>query len=54
MALRSLPASAAMVNEIKAATSHIEADWIKAVSAKGVNGAQVMKDLRAEVASIEN
>ena len=43
-----------LLAEIKAAVSHIEAEWIEAVSAKGIDGAQVMKDLRAEVASMEN
>ena len=49
-----ITASEELVNEIKAAVSHIEADWIEQVNAKGVDGAQVMADLRAEVASMEN
>ena len=49
-----ITASEEFVAEIKAAVSHIEADWIAEVTAKGVDGAQIMADLRAEVASMEN
>ena len=48
-----ITASPAMVSEIKSAVSHIEADWVKAAGEKGIDGAQVMKDLRAEIAGLE-
>ena len=48
-----ITASPEFVAEIKAAVAHIEAEWIAEVSAKGVDGAAVMKDLRAEVATME-
>ena len=48
-----ITASDEFVQEIKSAVAHIEANWISEVNAKGIDGAQVMKDLRAEVASME-
>ncbi|NKB76452.1 MAG: ABC transporter substrate-binding protein [Gammaproteobacteria bacterium] len=48
-----ITASDEFVQEIKSAVAQIEADWIAEVGAKGVDGAQIMKDLRAEVASME-
>lgn len=43
-------ASDALIAEIAAKTAPIEAGWITAVTAKGLDGAQVMKELRAEIA----
>ncbi len=42
-------ASAALISEIKSKTSGIEANWVAAVKAKGVDGAKIMSDLRAEI-----
>ena len=44
-------ASDDLVAEIKAKTDVIEAAWVDAVKEKGIDGAQVMKDLRAEIAA---
>ena len=38
--------------EIKAATSHLEADWIATANGLGVDGVAVMADLRAEIAKV--
>jgi len=48
-----ITASDAFVEEIRSATSGIEAKWIEDAKAKGADGAQIMRDLRAEVAAIE-
>ena len=44
-------ASDGLVDEISAKTGPIEAAWVDAVKERGVDGAQVMKDLRAEIAA---
>ncbi len=46
-----ITASSALVNEIKSKTSAIEGQWVAAVKAKGVDGAKIMSDLRAEIAA---
>ncbi|MFT5113629.1 MAG: TRAP-type C4-dicarboxylate transport system substrate-binding protein [Parasphingorhabdus sp.] len=46
-----ITASDAMVAEIKAKTGPIEAAWVAAAKAKGIDGAMVMQDLRAEIAA---
>ncbi|MBO6757595.1 MAG: TRAP transporter substrate-binding protein [Roseibium sp.] len=43
-------ASGALIDEIKAKTASIEAGWVAEVSEKGLDGAAVMADLRAEIA----
>jgi len=48
-----IDASPELVSEIESAVSQIEADWISEVDAKGLDGAQIMQDLRAEIASME-
>jgi len=47
-------ASIAFVEEIRSVTAGIEAEWIEEARDKGVAGGQVMMDLRAEIAAIEN
>ncbi|MBF0280489.1 MAG: TRAP transporter substrate-binding protein [SAR324 cluster bacterium] len=44
-------ASDSFVEEIKNATSHIEADWVKKVNSKGIDGAAVMAMLRQEASA---
>ncbi len=46
-------ANQAMVDEIRKDTAPIEAAWINKVTAMGIDGVQVMKDLRAEIAKIQ-
>jgi len=48
-----IDASTEFVDEIKSAVSQIEAQWIEEVDTKGLDGAQIMKDLRAEINSME-
>ncbi|MCP3686872.1 MAG: TRAP transporter substrate-binding protein [Gammaproteobacteria bacterium] len=48
-----ITADAGLVGEIKQATSGIEAAWVKASADKGVDGARVMSDLRAEIKKLE-
>jgi TRAP-type C4-dicarboxylate transport system substrate-binding protein len=50
--IATINASDAFVAEIKAATSHLEADWIATANGLGVDGAAVMADLRAEIAKV--
>jgi hypothetical protein len=45
-------ASDAFVAEIKAATAHLESDWIATANGLGVDGVAVMADLRAEIAKV--
>ncbi len=49
-----ITASDSMVNEIKKSTAGIEQSWVSATKAKGVDGAMVMKDLRAEIGKVES
>ena len=47
-------ASPALVAEIKARTAGLENEWIeKKAKPKGVDGAAVLKALRAEIASLQ-
>ncbi len=48
-----ITAGAGLIGEIKGATSSIEADWVKAAGGKGVDGASLMADLRAEIKKLE-
>ena len=50
-----LPAAAeARMAEIRARTASLEAEWIeKKAKPKGVDGAAVLKSLRAEIASLQ-
>ena len=50
--IESINASEAFVAEIKAATNHLESDWIATANGLGVDGAAVMADLRAEIAKV--
>ncbi len=47
-----LSASEAMVAQVKAITDPIEAAWVAKVAESGVDGAQAMADLRAEIAAL--
>jgi len=47
------PASEALVKEVREKAAVIEQDWIKAVAAKGIDGAKAMADFRAELKKIE-
>lgn len=49
-----IAASAAFVEQIKGATAHIESSWIETANGLGVDGAQVMADMRAEITSLAN
>lgn len=51
--VQTMTASDAMVAEIKAATKSIEDAWAAQAAEKGVDGAAIMADLRAEIAKIE-
>ena len=46
-------ATPAFISEIKGATQHLEADWIKKANAKGVDGAAALKFFRGQVASYD-
>lgn len=46
-----ITASSKLIGEIKAKTSTIESNWIKKVNAKGIDGAKIMSDLRADIAA---
>jgi TRAP-type C4-dicarboxylate transport system substrate-binding protein len=46
-------ASDALIKDIRSKTAAIEADWINKVTAKGVDGVQALKDLRAEIAKLQ-
>jgi hypothetical protein len=47
-------ASPQLVSEIRARTATLEADWIeKRAKPKGVDGAAVLKALRAEIATLQ-
>ncbi len=46
-----ITASSALVSEIKSKTGAIEGKWVEAAKAKGVDGAKIMSDLRASIAS---
>ncbi|GGB34027.1 ABC transporter substrate-binding protein [Roseibium aquae] len=46
-----IQASDAMVTEIKAKTAEIEQAWIEEANAKGLDGAAIMAELRAEIAA---
>jgi len=48
-----IDAPAALVEAIEAKTAHIEAAFVTAAEKKGVDGAEVMKALRAEIAALE-
>ncbi|MCP4491179.1 MAG: TRAP transporter substrate-binding protein [Gammaproteobacteria bacterium] len=48
-----ITANAGLIGEIKNATSGIEAGWVKAAGGKGVDGAKIMADLRAEIKKLE-
>ena len=50
--IESINASDAFVAEIKAATNHLESDWIATANGLGVDGAAVMADLRTEIAKV--
>lgn len=45
-----ITASPALVADIKAKTAAIEAKWVADMKAKGIDGAKIMADLRAEIA----
>lgn len=42
-------ATATLITEIKAKTASIEAGWVADMKKKGIDGAQIMSDLRAEI-----
>jgi TRAP-type C4-dicarboxylate transport system substrate-binding protein len=44
-----VPASPAFVAELRARTSALEADWVKAATAKGLDGAKVLAEFKDEV-----
>ena len=46
-----ITASSSLIGEIKAKTGAIEGKWISAAKSKGVDGAKIMSDLRAEIAA---
>ena len=46
-------ANAAFVKEVQAKTAGLEQEWIKAVNAKGVDGATALADFRAELKKVE-
>jgi TRAP-type C4-dicarboxylate transport system substrate-binding protein len=46
-------ATPAFISEIKGATQHLEADWIKKANAKGVDGAAALKFFRGQVANYD-
>lgn len=46
-------ATPAFIAEIKEATQHLEADWIKKANAKGVDGAAALKFFRGQVANYD-
>jgi len=45
--------SAAFVKDVMAKASKLEQDWIKAANAKGVDGAKVLAEFRAELKKVE-
>lgn len=47
-----ITASDALMNEIKEKAGPIEAAWVKDVTAKGLDGAKVLEELRAEIAKV--
>lgn len=47
-----ITASDALLAEISAKTAPIEADWVSAVTAKGLDGTMLMKELRDEIANV--
>ena len=46
-------ASPALIDQIRRKTASIEAAWIESVKAKGIDGAVVMRDLRAEIKKVQ-
>ena len=44
-----ITASPALVSEIKSRTSGVESKWIASLKGKGIDGAKIMSDLRAEI-----
>lgn len=47
-----IPATDKLIGEIKSISDPLEAAWAEKASAKGVDGAQVMSDLRAEIKNV--
>ena len=50
--IATITADANFIAEIKAATGHLESDWVATANSLGVDGAAVMADLRAEIAKV--
>jgi len=46
-----ITASPALISEIKSRTRGIEAKWVAQLKSKGIDGAKIMSDLRAEIAA---
>lgn len=46
------PASATLVSGVRQKTAGLEADWIKAATAKGVDGAKVLAEFRQELKNV--
>ena len=49
--IETIAASDAFIAEVKAATAHLESDWIATANGLGVDGTAAMADLRAEIAA---
>lgn len=47
------PASPALVAGVRQKTAGLEADWVKAATAKGIDGAKVLADFRQELKNVE-
>lgn len=50
--IKIIAASEAFVDQVRQATAHIESGWVETANGLGVDGVQVMADMRAEIASL--
>ena len=50
--IKIIAASEAFVDQVRQATAHIESGWVETANGLGVDGVQVMADMRAEIAKL--